>query len=358
MLLVSGIWLVVALVLSVKQGLYLISIGREVFWFHTLLFYLGSSLSWIIFTPLIYKFCLWQFEKASPWYITFGHHLLFLILLIPAQTVVFLFIHYITPYEASPASQAELFKTYLRSFSFIVLLLEGVITYCVFAGLLTGYLFYRRNQKVSLAKAKLEEHLMRSRVQNLKYQLQPHFLFNAMQTISNLMHLDVKKADEAIAGLSEILRFSIGQLNTDFITLKEEIDLTVKYLEFQKLRFNSMVEYSINAPEALYNCQVPALLLQPLVENSIKHGFESTGNAVEINISIAESNKKLCLKVADNGPGFEKDPGNAGGGVGIGNLGNRLQLLYGNTYYLEIVSTDPGLEIRIEIPKEPHHEEI
>ena len=356
MLLISGIWLLVAIVLSLKQGLYLISIGREVFWFHTFLFYLGSSLSWILFTPVIFRFCRWQFGKTSPWYSKLAWHLLFLMLLIPAQTVVFLFIHYITPYDASPASQAELFRAYLTSFSFLVLLLEGVITYCVLASLLTGYLFYRRNQRVSLAKAKLEEHLMRSRVQNLKYQLQPHFLFNAMQTISNLMHLDVKKADEAVAGLSEILRFSIAQLNTDFIRLKEEVDLTTKYLEFQKLRFGEMVEYTIKAPEALHKSKVPALLLQPLVENSIKYGFEKTGQAVTIRINIASKQEQLSIVVSDNGPGFSRKSTSNSEGIGLPNLENRLKLFYQQGYSLDISDQPQGTEVRIEIPKIDHEE--
>ena len=171
-----------------------------------------------------------------------------------------------------------------------------------------------------------------------------------MQTISNLMHIDVKAADEAIANLSDILRFSINQLNNDLISIKEEIEIIQKFLSFQKLRFREQIDSSITVESHLEVEKIPALLLQPIVENSIKHGLETDGKSIKVNIDIFEEGGQIVLIIADNGPGFDEGFENKPNTTGIDNIRHRLQYFYKNDFDFDMVNFNSGAKTTIRIP--------
>lgn len=352
MIVVFLIWSFIALLTSFRSSLYQLSIGNEVQWLHILFFNFNAALLWVLFTPFLALFALKVFSTFHNWYQVIFGHLLLALVVAPLHTFLFLCMDFIIQNKLKLWTKVMSIKAYFSSY-FFELMLDGLITYAVVAGLLTGYLFFIRNQKTSQRQEKLEKNLLQSRLTNLKYQLQPHFLFNSMQTISNLLYKDVALADQAIANLSDILRFSINQLNRDYITLKEELDITIKYLDFLQLRFGEKVSYTITSPEALHQFKVPALLLQPLVENAVKHGFEKTGNPVKIKVEVMGDSEKIVFAIVDNGTGFKLSEEVRQGGTGIENLINRLKYLYGNNYEFEVLDIPNGSHIRIVIFQQP-----
>ncbi len=335
------LWSLLAIIISFRSGVYELSQGEKVYWLHIFFFNFNSAFLWALLTPLLLQWTYLMFTKFSRWYIILLLHLLLAGILSPLVAYIFLVLDYAVQHWLQLWTSDMPFELYRASY-FLELTVNGWITYAILQGLLIGYLLYLRNQQASERQAQLEEHLMQSRITNLKYQLQPHFLFNSMQTVSNLMHKDVELADQAMTDLSDILRSSIQQLDSNKIRLAEEITLTEKYLDFQKIRFNEAVSYSIVADPMLLDHKVPAFLLQPLVENSIKHGFEKTGRAVHIDIHIAAERNFIIFDVKDNGEGIPEQEWEKNSGIGLKNLRNRLAYLYPNQFQFELIPSDAG----------------
>ncbi len=342
-------WTIVSLLLGFKYSVYLLSTDRNVDWPHLLLYNFNAALIWSMWTPLVLWYTNKLFQIRAKWVKFVLAHLIIMIPLLPLHAYLYLLWDYWTQNWLGLWGNHMDFPEYVSDY-FFELLVEAFITYSILVALLTGYLLYLRNQRISKLQMKLEKNLVQTRIQNLKYQLQPHFLFNGMQTISNLIQKDKKLADKAITDLSDILRFSINQLNHDYISLRKEVDITKKYLEFQKLRFEDGVTYSINQKGKWEDLEVPALLLQPLAENSVKHGFEKTGEPIDIKIQITASDEVLTFEVTDNGPGFTAVAGPYEG-TGLKNLENRLGYFYGDDYKMTITNMTQGAKVQVDIPK-------
>lgn len=344
------LWSVFALLVSLRSSIYQLSQGKEVFWAHIFIYNYNAAFLWIVLTPMIFLVTVHLFFNSKHWYQALIKHVLFALLIAPVHTFLFLFVDYLIQNWLNLWLSSMTFWKYLSSYS-PELIIDAMLTYSIIVGLMTGFILYLRNQSASKARAQLEENLLKSRISNLKYQLQPHFLFNSMQTISNLLHKDTQLADKAIVNLSDILRFSINQLNQDFTSLKVELDITRKYLDFQKLRFSEMVQYDIVVADDLLDYKVPTLLLQPLVENSIKHGFEHTGKPVFVHIKVSDQNGQLHFEIKDDGIGFQQLRNTTDSGTGITNLINRLDHFYSDNYDFQIIPTEKGSQINIILPK-------
>ncbi|WP_353779668.1 histidine kinase [Winogradskyella sp. 3972H.M.0a.05] len=245
----------------------------------------------------------------------------------------------------------ESIKGFLSLEHYLNIIDLNFLTYTSMLGIILIYYYVKNLKKIENEKVVLTNELTESKVRILKSQLRPHFLFNSMQTISNLLHIDPDYADKAIADLSDILRHSINQLNVDFISIEEELDLTEKYLEFQKFRFDNKVLYRISCDNYLKQFKVPPFILQPLVENSIKHGYEISGENIEIVINVKDNGNWLLLEVIDNGEGFEVDYMTKENSTGLKNLKNRLQYLYRDQFNLNIVNLDRGAMVEIKLLK-------
>jgi LytS/YehU family sensor histidine kinase len=183
-------------------------------------------------------------------------------------------------------------------------------------------------------------------------QLQPHFLFNTLHAISALMHRDVAAADRMIARLSELLRMSLDTASEQEVSLSRELEFIRPYLDIERNRFGDRlaVEMKID-PEAL-DAQVPNLVLQPLVENAIRHGISNRAAAGRIEIHATRLNGDVVLRVSDDGPGMP-----AGGaeslklGVGLNNTRARLEHLYGGDFRFELGNASTGgFEVHVTIP--------
>jgi LytS/YehU family sensor histidine kinase len=211
--------------------------------------------------------------------------------------------------------------------------------------------YYRRSQERELLALQLEGQLAKAHLQSLKSQLQPHFLFNTMHSISALMLTDVKAADRMMARLSDLLRVSLETAGTQITTLNRELEFVDCYLEIEKVRFEERMRVILEiAPDTL-DAQVPHLLLQPLVDNAVKHGISKMKSGGEIHITAKAHDGELLMEVTDNGPGLKNQKTLPSNGLGLRITRERLESLYGQNQSLDLVSpVEGGLSIRVRIP--------
>lgn len=230
--------------------------------------------------------------------------------------------------------------------------------YVTIALIAHALLYYRRYREKELRAAHLEAQLAKVRLQALKSQLQPHFLFNTMHSISALMFTDVRAADRMMSRLSDLLRISLETAGTQITTLGRELECVNCYLDIEKIRFEERLNIILEiAPEAL-DAQVPHLLLQALVDNAVKHGISNLSAGGEIRITAKLNENELQLEVKDNGPGMRESETRRTTGLGLRNTRERLESLYGTNQSLELVCPPQGgVTVRVCIPFRLQHDE-
>lgn len=206
------------------------------------------------------------------------------------------------------------------------------------------YLFDRH-----LRAAQLESKLAEARLENLRLQLQPHFLFNALNTISSAVYEDPRKADAMIARLSDLLRASLNDVESHVVSLDREMDTLDLYLEIMRQRFEDKLSIEVNIAPEVRKALVPHLLLQPLVENCIRHGTNPVSRSVDVRLTAERDGSNTRLRIRDHGPGLRD--GSLRRGTGISNTAARLEQLYGLRHSLEFSDCeDGGLAVTVAIP--------
>jgi signal transduction histidine kinase len=200
--------------------------------------------------------------------------------------------------------------------------------------------------------ARLETQLMQARLDALTGQLQPHFLFNTLHTISAFVLEDPKQANRMITRLSELLRHSFSREDGPLVTLEEELELLDHFVAIQEARFGDRLKVTFRVEAGTAAAAVPTFLLQPLVENAIRHGAALQGRVAEVEIIAVRAGDRLRLAVRDNGPGISGgSSAGRNGGVGIANTRARLAQLYGTGQRFELANAPAGGAIAtVEIP--------
>ena len=227
-----------------------------------------------------------------------------------------------------------------------------MMTYWAIVGLSHALGYRREAQARALNASQLETRLVEAQLQSLQRQLQPHFLFNTLNTISALMHRDVEAADMMIARLSDLLRISLQMVGVQEISLKEELDFLSKYLEIEQTRFRDRLTVVFDVQSDTLHALVPNLLLQPLVENAIKHGIGPRPTPGQIAVRARINGAMLELDVQDNGVGLSAARlTDFNRGVGLSNTRSRLDHLYGSLHRFEFRQpAEGGLLVCIAIP--------
>lgn len=202
--------------------------------------------------------------------------------------------------------------------------------------------YNRTLRERELRAVQLEGQLAKARLQALKSQLQPHFLFNTMHSISSLMLTDVRAADRMMARLGDLLRMSLESAGTQITTLTREIEFLNCYLEIEKVRFAERLTVTFDISPETLDASVPHLLLQPLVDNAVKHGISRLPGGGEIRIASTAEAHQLKIEISDNGPGLSKTATHASIGLGLRITRERLESLYGSDQSLELLSLPGG----------------
>ena len=215
-----------------------------------------------------------------------------------------------------------------------------------------GWHSHVRSRERERQASALATELVRARLEALRMQLNPHFLFNTLHTISALIHENPEGADRILARLSDLLRVSLEQSDAQEVPLRQELLFLDRYLEIEQMRFEDRLSVERTIESGLGDLLVPSLILQPLVENAIRHGIEPREEAGCVKIAARRLDGMLELKVIDNGPGLpENEAAPRREGVGLSNTRSRLTHLYGANHRFELPpAPGGGLEARLLIP--------
>ena len=220
--------------------------------------------------------------------------------------------------------------------------------------IVTAHTLHRSSQRLQQTEREalnLQARLTQTQLDALKLQLQPHFLFNALNAISTLVHRDADKADAMIGNLSLLLRRVLELEKTDMVTLREEMALVKAYLDIERVRFGDRFEYEECIAEECWSVQLPVMLLQPIFENAVRHGIEPMKASGKINMTATLSNDQLKLTIDDNGVG-RKTPSKGGTGIGLSNASARLEGVFGKgNFSLQIEDRkEGGTRVSISLP--------
>lgn len=226
------------------------------------------------------------------------------------------------------------------------------LIYSLLLGVGYALVYARQLHERELREAQLETELLSAHLNVLKMQLQPHFLFNTLNSISSLMYADVGAADRMVARLADFLRQTLRTIDTQEVTLQEEMNFLTLYLDIERTRLRDRLEVCLDVDEGARVALVPHLILQPLVENAIRHAIAPRVEGGSVTILAKRRGDRLHLVVRDDGPGLQSDPNTTG--LGLQNTRQRLQHLYPGTHRFVIRDgPDGGAEVEVEIPYKP-----
>lgn len=286
-------------------------------------------------------------EKKS-WPLTIGIHLFI--------AAVVSFIWYLTlisisklfgPTNGEAFANFNLLYWFFMNFDklFLLYLCTAIITY--------AYYYVQRDRDNRINRSKMENQLLEARLKMLQSQLHPHFLFNTLNSITSLMDLDIHKAKIMTVDLADLLRHVLAHKDVQLIDLEDELAILSKYVDIEKTRFSDDLEITWHMEGNFSRVQIPSMLLQPLVENSIKHGFSREHPSIKVDIRLERKQDRLQIIIEDNGQGIPSDEAAAvfETGTGIQNTKQRLESIYGDQQVFSVMNKpEGGVKNYIEIP--------
>lgn len=211
-------------------------------------------------------------------------------------------------------------------------------------GCFFAYRYFKENELKLQLEGELRQAALKSELSAIKAQLNPHFLYNVFNTINASLPAENEKTRDMIAQLADLFRYQLQATKQELVPLQEELEFVKKYLDLEKARFEDRLNIEINVADEILNEEVPPMILQPIVENCVKHGLSTLIEGGTINISIYKNDGKLKFEISDNGIGVDDKNSLFGKGVGLTNTKLRLQKMYNST--LEVLDNKPkGLKI-------------
>jgi sensor histidine kinase YesM len=304
----------------------------------------GFSIAWILGTPaalwLATRFTVRDSRGVKNAVILFVSGLIIAVLLCVVHGIV---IHFFHP-DAGAFSSNTLLTSLFYNIDKMLLVYIGLVI------MQHAMEYYHRFQEKVLTASQLETQLSQAQMLALKMQLQPHFLFNTLNAIVTLVRKDPDLAEEMVVRLSDFLRITLDASGKQLISLKEELQFIKAYLAIEEVRFGGRLTYREEVPAGLFDAEVPMLLLQPLVENAIRHGFSRFEDAAELQIGALLGEGSLSITVKDDA----SPNGSVSGiteGIGLTNIRSRLAALYGSRASLVIGQNgSKGFSVTVTIP--------
>src|SRR5437763_13771313 len=226
---------------------------------------------------------------------------------------------------------------------------QNIIEYLTILAVLASVEYYRRHRDDQHEKLHLRHALTESKLQTLRAQLNPHFLFNAMNSVSCLLHRDAAAADQMLSRVANLLRLTLARDDSREIGLLEEVELAEEHLEIQRIRFGSRMKLEIDINDDVLEARVPNMLLQPLVENACVHGVARTRGDCRLELRAKSEGENLVISIYNDGPSVRPD-WKARSGIGLRNTMERLSLLYKESSSLELGNFREGVRLVVRIP--------
>lgn len=332
-----AIWIVLGLMSAAQNAAWRAYAGRPIPWGLLLPNALGDWLTCGMFTPAFF----WMVRRfpirGERWWTRLPVHL--------AGSIAFTLLKVSVWTPLSSALNPE------ESLSYSQMLAGGfyadMLAYWASVGVIHAIEYYRESRERQLEATRLA-------LENLRAQLQPHFLFNTLQSISTLIYRDQHAADRMLTQLSDLLRLSLRNTGVQEVPLSEELGFLERYLAIMRVRFGDRLVISVDTPPDVMDALVPSLVLQPIVENAIEHGMADRPDVGHVSVRVTKDGPSLHLEVSDDGPGLAGAPPSAGNGIGLANTRERLARLYGAAGRVETNSANEGgLTVRLTIPFRP-----
>lgn len=229
--------------------------------------------------------------------------------------------------------------------------IKMTVYFSIFTTIMFGVLSYHAMQNEKLRVERANAAMREAQLLTLTQQMQPHFLFNALNTISSLMHSDVMRADAMLIQLADVLRTTLDVSGKPSVPLEVELRLLRGYAALMAERFSDRVHIAWHIDDALLGCQVPVMSMQPLLENIFKHTVEKHRQATSIAISASREQDAMVLRLEDDGGMLPADGASASGGIGVRNLRERLSTLYGAGASFDLIQLSPaGVRAEMRLP--------
>jgi len=330
-LLGSLTWVTLGLLSAAQNATWRAFTNRPVDWLRIIPNSLADWLTCGMFTPAFY----WMVRRfpirGERWWarlpIHLGASLIFVLLKVAVYAPLF---NLLNPGEP-------------RTYSMVLFggFYADMLAYWASVGVIHAIEYYRESRARELEATRLA-------LENLRAQLQPHFLFNTLQSISTLIHRDQAAADRMLTDLSDLLRLSLRSTASQEVPLREELAFLDRYLDIMRMRFGDRLVIDVAADSAVRDALVPSLVLQPIVENVITHGMADRPDIGHVAVRARRNGNALWLEVSDDGPGLAAPPAD-GNGIGLANTRERVARLYGGLGSVELIANG-GLTVRIAIP--------
>jgi two-component system LytT family sensor kinase len=321
---------------------YLDDLTREhtgTFWLRFLEEFTGVY-SFFVLLPLMFRAARYYFFQTSGWARKALLHTCFGIAFSFAHTTLMA----VTRHFLAPLLGLGHYDYGIMAYRYPMEMSNDLVAYSSVTLIYYFFCRVRLAQAQQLAAAELQTKLAEAQLENLRLQLQPHFLFNTLNTISSVMYEDVRAADAMISQLSDLLRLTLHASRSHEIPLSEELRITQLYLDLMQKRYENKLRIDYSIDPALYDSLVPQLVLQPLLENSLRHGMKPGSTALDLRIAAHRDNGSIVLQVLDTGSGLgAAQPTEVfGRGVGLSNIRDRLAHLYGKHQTFEIANRQAG----------------
>jgi signal transduction histidine kinase len=338
-----GVATAIALLYSLQRYLYTRLIGYPASLGQVLPAELLYTYVWVVLAPGVMwtarRYPVWREARPRNWAVQLGAMVTFVLLHVAILTLA----DRLVDPSVRDTSMRRAFGQNLLSWS----VLDAII-YCALVAVHQAVLYYRVSKDRALRASQLEARLAQSQLQMLRMQLQPHFLFNTLHSISALMHKDVRRADSMIAALSDLLRMSLRTIGAQEVALQSELEFLQRYVDIMALRFGDRFAVHVDVDPDALDARVPNLFLQPLVENAFRHAFADQPGPGTVRVTVRRRGSVLSCEVVDDGRGLRPAYKE---GVGLTTTRQRLSHLYGDAQAFAIRGAEgAGVHVSMTIP--------
>lgn len=338
-------WTLIVVTFSVQAYVFAVARGRPDNFWHEFLVASTDWYIWAALTPLVLFLCR-RFRIASQnWPRAVLLHLVAGIVISFLQLAIQVRLNFIV----NPGYK----MTYWRVLYFFATfkLHMNLLTYWVIVALNHGVYYYEQSRARELAWSRMEADLANAQLQVLNMQLHPHFLFNTLHSISTLISDDPQAARQMVLKLSDLLRASLNKIDQPAVPLQQELDLLECYISIEQTRFKDRLTIEKKIDASTLTCEVPTMILQPLVENAVRHGIGKHKQADCISVVAQRANGRLLLEVRNRVGSVENGGSTPARGIGLANTRARLEQLYGNHHSFEIDNREGGgVAVKLSFP--------
>ena len=323
------IWVTLGVLAAAQNATWRALMGRPIDWLQILPNSLADWLTCGLFTPGFY----WMVRRfpirGERWWARLPLHLFASLVFVVLKVTIYHPLY------------SLLNPTEPRTWSMVLFggFYADMLAYWASVGVIHAIEYYRESRERELEATRLA-------LENLRAQLQPHFLFNTLQSISTLIHRDQAAADRMLTDLSDLLRLSLRTTASQEVPLRDELGFLDRYLDIMRVRFGDRLRIAVDAPDDVRDALVPSLVLQPIVENAITHGMADRPDIGHVAVRARRDGTSLELEVSDDGPGPATAPTN---GIGLANTRERIARLYGAAGKVEALANG-GFTLRLTIP--------